>query len=131
MLFFGYYLFDFRFAVSIWSFNGVFFLSGVMLIAALVNKSALSLPWIPIWFGIQQNIIFLLWIIMLSLFRILTISGFSNLVYLSDWRTEMESEWMINFLELLGEIRSSARVQKSSSSSWPIDRTLSGTTTQG
>ena len=33
------------------------FLSGVMLIAALANESALSLPWIPIWLGIPQNII--------------------------------------------------------------------------
>ena len=59
--------------------------------------------------GIQQNITFLLWISELSLLKILTISRFSNLVYLSDWRTEMEMEWMINFLELLVEIRSSAK----------------------
>ena len=85
------------------------YLSGVMLIAALSYELALLLPWIPIWLGIQQNITFLLWISELSLLKILTINGFSNLVYLSDWRTEMESEWMINFLELLVEIRSSAQ----------------------
>ena len=60
------------------------FLSGVMLIAALANESALSLLWILIWLGIQLNITFLLWISELSLLKILTISGFSNLVYLSD-----------------------------------------------
>ena len=72
------------------------FLSGVMLIAALANEPALSLPWIPIWLRIQQNIIFLLWISELSLLKILTIYGFSNLVYLIDWKTEMDSEWMIS-----------------------------------
>ena len=85
------------------------FLSGVMLIATLANESALSLPWIPIWLGIQQNITFLLWISELSLLKILAISRFSNLVYLSYWRTEMESEGMINILELLVEIKSSAK----------------------
>ena len=29
-----------------------------MLIAALTNESALSLPWIPMWLEIQQNINF-------------------------------------------------------------------------
>ena len=71
------------------------FLSRDMLIIALANESALTLPWILIWFG--------------SLLKILTINRFSNLVYLSDWRTEMESEWMINFLELHVEIKSSAK----------------------
>ena len=33
-------------------------LSGGMLIAALANESAFSFPWIPIWPGIQQNMIF-------------------------------------------------------------------------
>ena len=33
-------------------------LSGGMLIATLANESALSFPWIPIWPGIQQNMIF-------------------------------------------------------------------------
>ena len=85
------------------------FLSWVMLIAASANESVLSLSWIPIWLGIQQNITFLQWISELSLLKILTIRGFSNLVYLSNWITEMESEWMINFLLLLVEIRSNAK----------------------
>ena len=66
------------------------FLLGVILIAALANELALSLSWILIWLGIQHNITFLLWINELSLLKILTISGFSNLVNLSDeelrWR---------------------------------------------
>ena len=73
-------------------YGGLMFLSGVMLIAAFANESALSLPWIPIWLRIQQNLTFLQWISELSLLKIWTIIGISNLVYLSDWRTEMESE---------------------------------------
>ena len=70
----------------------IFFLSGTILSAALANESALLLPWIPIWLGLQQNITFLLWFMEVSLFRSLTMNRLSSLVFLRDCRTEMESE---------------------------------------
>ena len=84
---------------------GIFdFLSGTILRAVLANESALLFPWIPIWLGIQLNIAFLQWFMQLSLFRSLTI-----FVFLRDCRTEMKSEWMINFSLLLVEINLSAK----------------------
>ena len=80
------------------------FLSGTLLSAALANESALSFPWIPIWLVIQQNITFLLWLRELSLFRSLTIRELSSFLFFIDCNTEMESEWMMNFFELLVEM---------------------------
>ena len=55
---------------------GIFdLLSGTILRAALANESALLFPWITIWLGIQQNIIFLLWFMELSLFRSMSMKG--------------------------------------------------------
>ena len=68
------------------------FLSGNILRAALANESALLFFWILIWFGIQQNLTFLLWFMELSLFRSLTMKRLSSFVFLRDCRTEMESE---------------------------------------
>ena len=95
MLFLCNYLSDFWFEVSIRYF---WFLSGVILIAALANESTVSFPWIPIRLGIQQNITFLLWFMELGLFRNLTMKGLSSFVFLRDCRTEIEPEWMMNFL---------------------------------
>ena len=67
-------------------------LSGGMLIAALANESALSFPWIPIWPGIQQNMIFLLCLRVWSLFNRLTIRGLSSFWFFIECRTDMESE---------------------------------------
>ena len=67
-------------------------LSGGMLIAALANESALSFPWIPIWPGIQQNMIFLLCLRAWSLFNRLTIRGLSSFWFFIERRTDMESE---------------------------------------
>ena len=67
-------------------------LSGGMLIAALANESALSFPWIPIWPGIQQNMIFLLCLRAWSLFNRLTIRGLSSFWFFIECRTDMESE---------------------------------------
>ena len=86
------------------------FLSGTILRAALANEPALSFPRIPIWFGIQQNIPFLLWFMELDLFRSLTMKGLSSFVFLRDCRPEMESEWIMNFSLLLVETRLNAKL---------------------
>ena len=80
------------------------FWSGVMLSVALAKESAFSFPWIPIWLGIQQNITFLPCLMVLSLFKSLTIKGLFWFAFFIDCRTEMESEWMINSFMLLGSI---------------------------
>ena len=80
-----------------------YFLSGTILRAVSANESALLFPWIPLWLRIQQNIIYLLWFIELSLFRSLTMKRLSNFEFLRDCRTEIESEWMMNFSLLLVE----------------------------
>ena len=90
--------------------QGIFyFLSGIILKAALANESTLLFPWIPIWLGIQQNITFLLWFMQLSLFRSLRMKGLPSFVFLSDCWTEMESQWMIKFSLLLVETCFSAK----------------------
>ena len=81
---------------------------GTILSTALANEPALSFPWIPIWFGIQQNITFLQWSMELSLFRSLSMKGLSSFVFLRDCRTWIESEWIINFSLLLVETSLSA-----------------------
>ena len=101
------YLPDFRFEVNIRYFC---FLSGTILRVALINESVLLYRWIPIWLRIQQNITFLLWFIELSLFRSLTMTGFSSFVFLRDCRTwNIESEWIINFSLLCVETSLSAK----------------------
>ena len=95
---------------SLRSVYGIFdFLSGTILRATLANESTLSFPRIPIWLGIQQNITFLLWFMESSLFISLTMKGLSSFVFLRDCRTEMVSEWMMNFSLLLVETSLSAK----------------------
>ena len=85
------------------------FLLGTILRAASAHESTLLFPWISTWLGIQQNITFLLWFMEMSLFRSLTMKGLSSFVFLRDHRTEMESEWMMNFSLLLVETYLSAK----------------------
>ena len=99
-----------HFFINIWlifrlrSVYGIFdFLLGTILRSTLANEFALSFPWIPVRIEIQQNVTFLLWFMKFSLLRSLTMQWLSNFESLSDCRTEMESEWTINFSLLLVE----------------------------
>ena len=75
----------------------------------LAALSASSLPWMPTWPGSQQNTMLLqdasLWYFMRSCWT----SGLEVFLLLRDWRTERESEKMMNFFPLLVFMKRRAR----------------------
>ena len=77
--------------------------------ADLAIKSASWFPWIPIWLGIQQNITFLMWLMEFKMFKDLMIISLATFLFLIDKSTEMESEWMMNILELFVKSMLSAK----------------------
>ena len=84
------------------------FLSSTMLSADLATELTLWFSWIPIWFSIQQNITFLVWLMKFRMFRSLIIRGLSTSLFLTDESIEKESERMMNLFELLVETMLSA-----------------------
>ena len=64
------------------SVHGIIYLSGTIFRAALLMNPLYR------FLGIQQNIIFLLWFMELSLFKILIMKGLSSFAFLRDCRTE-------------------------------------------
>ena len=62
--------------------------------------SAFSFPWMPMWLGIQENMILLFLERVFSLFRNFVIKGDDVSLFCSASRTDLESVYMIN-LEVL------------------------------
>ena len=83
---------------------GILDLSGVRSKADLAAMSALSFPLPPMWLGVQHIIMSFLFDIESNLLNSLMIRGFWNFLFLSDSKTESESENIINFLCLLLEM---------------------------
>ena len=77
---------------------GILDLSGVRSKADLAAESALSIPLIPMWLGVQHIIISFLFDIESNLLNSLMIRGFWNFLFLNDSKIECESENIINFV---------------------------------
>ena len=67
--------------------------------AFLAAESALSFPLIPMWLGIQQSFISLVFCKDSSLFNICVIRGLSNFCFFRDVKTDKESEKMMNLVD--------------------------------